>query len=134
MGRQFVQSGTLIYQAQLRGSHIGAGAANGTEMGLGHDGTFKLRGWLRTLLPMLQLLAGNQRDHQRQAGEQALLQAQRRYTQLAEALASYTALLPHSDYSFMTLLGEILQSACQLYCKIKHNKIKHLHLLDRFVA
>ena len=134
MGRQFVQGGTLVYQAQLRGSHIGAGAANGTEMGLSHDGTFKLRGWLRTLLPMLQLLAGNQRNHQGQAGEQALLQAQRRYTQLAEALASHAALLPHSDYSFMTLLGEILQSACQLYCKIKPNKINKLYLIDGIIA
>jgi hypothetical protein len=43
------------------------------------------------LLPMLQLLAANQRDHQGQAGEQALLQAHWRYTQLSEALASHAA-------------------------------------------
>ncbi|MDP0995353.1 hypothetical protein, partial [Klebsiella pneumoniae] len=83
-----------------------------------------------TLLPMLYLLAGNQRDHQGQAGKQTLLQAQRRYTQLAEALASHAVVLPHSDYS----LGEILQSACQLFCKIKLNKINRLYILDRQIA
>lgn len=50
-------------------------------MGLGHDWTFKLGNLLLTLLPMLQLLAANQRDHQGQAGKQTLLQAQWRYTQ-----------------------------------------------------
>jgi hypothetical protein len=95
-------------------------------MGLGHHWTFELRGLLLTLLPMLYLLAGNQRDHQGQAGEQTLLQAQWRYTQLAEALASHAAFLPHSDYSVMTLLRGLLQSACQVFYKIKLNKISML--------
>jgi hypothetical protein len=93
-------------------------------MGLGHGRTLELRGLLLTLLPMLQLLAANQRDHQSQAGKQTLLQAQWRYTQLAEALASHAAVLPHLDYS----LREVLQSACQVFYKIKLNKINELNI------
>ncbi len=91
-------------------------------MGLGLHGMFELRDLLLTLLPMLHLLAADQRDHQGQAGEQALLQAQWRYVQLAEALASHAVVLPHSDYS----LRGILQGACQLFYKIKLNKISNL--------
>jgi len=100
-------------------------------MGLRHHWTFEMRGLLLTVLPMLQLLAANQRDHQGQAGKQTLLQAQWRYMQVAEALASHAAFLPHSDYSFMTLLGEVLQSACQLFYKIKLNKNNELNILSR---
>jgi hypothetical protein len=120
---QIARGGILVSHSQLRGGYIGSSAANGTEMGLRHDWPFKLRGVLLTLLPMLHLLANNQGDHQGQAGEQALLQAQWRYRQLAEALASHAVFLPHSDYWFMTLLGEVLQSACQVFYKIKLNKI-----------
>jgi hypothetical protein len=124
---QFTQGGILVSHSQLRGGYVGGSAANGTEMGLGHERAFKLRGLLLTLLPMLQLLAGDQRDHQGQAGEQTLLQTHWRYTQLAaEALASHAAFLPHSGYSFMTLSGEVLQGACQIFYKINPNKISML--------
>jgi hypothetical protein len=95
LGWQLTQGRALVNHPQLRGCCIGSYAANGTEMGLGHDWTFKLGKLLLTLLPMLQLLAANQRDHQGQAGKQTLLQAQWRYTQLVEALASHAAVLPH---------------------------------------
>ena len=122
LGRQLARGRILVSHSQLGCGYTGGNAADGTEMGLRHERTLEVRDLLLTLLPMLHLLAANQRDHQGQAGKQTLLQAQWRYMQLAEALASHADVLPHSDYS----LGEVLQSACQLFIKIKINKISKL--------
>ena len=95
-------------------------------MGLRHGCSLELRGGLLALLPMLQLLTTDQGHHQGEAGEQTLLKAQWRYTQWLEALASHPEYLPHGVLFVITLVGEVLQSACQFFNQIKINKIMHL--------
>ena len=130
LGRQLARGRILVSHSQLGCGYTGGNAADGTEMGLRHERTLEVRDLLLTLLPMLHLLAANQRDHEGQAGKQALLQAQWRYMQLAEALASHADVLPHSDYS----LGEVLQGACQFFYKIKPNKINELDIRQGWLA
>ena len=130
LGRQLARGRILVSHSQLGRGYTGGNAADGTEMGLRHERTLEVRDLLLTLLPMLHLLAANQRDHQGQAGKQTLLQAQWRYMQLAEALASHADVLPHSDYS----LGEVLQGACQFFYKIKLNKINELNIRQGWLA